>query len=230
MPESWKKALNSYSYPVNLEDYKKAALFPSFFSEKIKGDRQSTINFENYFRELAPECIEVYFEVVFWKLYSQAHIKQSSTTRIVDSVLNEEIIAEDIWNVVQNFVRNQNRKNLGKIRDKLGITTRVLAVPLTFPAFADPERIPMIDNKVASWVNLNAEDHNRNRKDKLTLFKKNYTSLQENDFPNYLNWVSWCQEMAQVLTEMNEEKWRARDVEMAVFTAQREGINLNVIP
>jgi hypothetical protein len=230
MPESWKKALNRYSYNVNLENYEKAALFSNFFINNIQGNRPTTINFENHFRDLAPENMEVFFEVVFWKLYSQASRRQKGTSRIVSFVQDNEITAEEIWKVVEDFIKNQNRKNLGKIRDKLGIKTKVLAIPLTFPAFADPEKIPMIDNKVASWVNLNAEDHNCNRKNKLTLFKKNYSSLRENDFPNYLNWIFWCQEMAHVLTEMNGEKWRARDVEMAVFTAQRSGMTLNVLP
>ena len=57
-----------------------------------------------------------------------------------------------------------------------------------------------------------------------------HPSLQDDDFPNYLNWVNWCQEVAQVLTELTSKQWRARDVEMAVFTAQRNGMTLNVLP
>ena len=88
----------------------------------------------------------------------------------------------------------------------------------------------MIDNQVADWVNSNASIHNVNRKNKLSLFKKRYTSLRDDDFPNYLNWVAWCQEIAQVLTKLTKEKWRPRDVEMAAFTAQRSGLTLNVLP
>jgi hypothetical protein len=55
-------------------------------------------------------------------------------------------------------------------------------------------------------------------KNKLSPFTTlKYTSLQDNNFPNYLNWVNWCREVAEVLTELTGEKWRARDVEMAVF-------------
>ena len=82
MPESWKTSLNLYSYNVNLEKYERAALFPNFFINKIQDNRQTTINFENHFRDLAPENIEVFFEVVFWKLYSQANVRQKHTSRI----------------------------------------------------------------------------------------------------------------------------------------------------
>jgi len=58
----------------------------------------------------------------------------------------------------------------------------------------------------------------------------NYTSLRDNDFTNYLHWIAWCRECAQELTDITETRWRARDVEMAVFTAQRDRTFLNVLP
>jgi hypothetical protein len=86
------------------------------------------------------------------------------------------------------------------IRNLLGIRTRVLAVPLTLCALADPQRYPMVDNQVAEWVNSNAILHNKNRSNHLTLFNKKYTSLQDDDFTNYLHWIAWCREVSQVLT------------------------------
>jgi hypothetical protein len=98
---------------------------------------------------------------------------------------------------------------------------------LTFPALACPEQIPMIDKQVANWVNLNDSEHSINKSKKLTKFKLNYTSLRENDFDNYLNWIKWCRETSDVLTRLTKDKWRPRDVEMAVFTAQRNNVLLN---
>lgn len=66
---SWLKALNSYSYPVKLYLYKQADQFPNHFKKDIVGNIESTIEFENYFREDANQSIEVYFEVIFWKLF-----------------------------------------------------------------------------------------------------------------------------------------------------------------
>ncbi len=230
MPDSWTRALDAYSYPVNLRDYERAHEFPGFLNMIIVGDRNSTITFENHYQKTAPTNIVAFFEVVFWKLYSQKSRCQKGTTRIVDFVQEYRITPRQLWDVVHQFVESQTRENLKRIRKLLGIKTDVLAIPLTLPALASPKTIPMIDNQVARWVNHNAAVHNVNRINKITLFKMNYPSLRDNDFSNYLNWVAWCQEVAHVLIKLTGEEWRARDVEMAVFTAQREGMVLNVLP
>jgi len=232
MPTSWKKALDSYSYPVNLGDYKRASEFPGFFKRKISGNRKSTIEFEDYYRKNAPHRVEVFFEVMYWKLYSLPSKRDRQTETLIRQIREREVTPDKLWESIQRFVENPSKTNLEEIREKLGLSSRVLAVPLTFVAFADPQRFPMIDTHVARWVNSNCASHNVNRKNKLSPFTtlKKYTSLQDNDFPNYLNWVNWCREAAEVLTELTGEKWRARDVEMAVFTAQRNKMELNVLP
>jgi hypothetical protein len=227
MPESWTRALSQYSYPVDLGCYHRANAFPGFFETLIPGDRESTIAFENHFRDKAPENIAAFFEVVFWKLYSQPQIRQGTTDRIVDYILQNNIQSIDLWNAVIQFIENQSIVNLRVIRNMLGLRTNVLAIPLTFPALASPQKIPMIDNQVARWVNDNIIHHNTDRNNILTQFYLNYTSLRENDFDNYLNWITWCQETSKILTRCTKRSWRARDVEMAVFTAQRENIPLN---
>jgi len=88
----------------------------------------------------------------------------------------------------------------------------------------------LIDNIVARWVNKNFVEHSRNRVVQLTRFNLRYTSLRDNDYLNYLGWVCWCREMAEILSEETDFKWRARDVEMAMFTAERNNLELNVIP
>jgi len=88
----------------------------------------------------------------------------------------------------------------------------------------------MIDNQVAKWVNSNRVNHSGNTKIRLTQFKLNYTSLRENDFNSYLNWIKWCGETSEMLTRLTNDNWRARDVEMAVFTAQRNNVLLNPLP
>jgi len=240
MPESWMRrmltywtwtqALDAYSYPVMLNTYDRAQEFPGWFDLTIAGDRDSTIVFENRYQQSAPDNIEAFFEVVYWKYYSQANRRQGGTNRIVDSMLKRGVTSTGLWNAVQRFIRAQRRPTLKGIRDLLGITTNVLAVALTLPALASPKTIPIVDNNVARWVNRHGRDHNVNRHCKLTPFRMNYTSLQDNDFPNYLNWVAWCREVASVLTEGTGQEWRARDVEMAVFTAQRGGFELSVLP
>jgi len=210
-----------------LGGYQRRNEFPGFFEILISGDRNSTIAFENHFRKNAPNNIAAYFEVVFWKLFSQPARRHGKTNNIIDYVLNYNIQPMDLWNAVRQFVENQTINNYRRIRELLGLRTSVLAIPLTFPALANPERIPMIDKQVAKWVNLNYFEQNANSNNKLTQFRLNRTSLQENDFDSYLNWINWCNEISEVLTRLTTEKWRARDVEMAVFTAQRNNVFLN---
>lgn len=230
MPNSWKEVLDAFLYPVNLRDYERGREFPGFFNMKISGNRDSTIAFENHYQEAASANIAAFFEVVFWKLYSQKSRCQKGTTRIISFVQENGITSKQLWDSVQQFVKLQTMENLEGIRKLLGIVTDVLAIPLTLPALASPKTIPMIDIQVARWVNHNAYTHSINRINRLTPFKMNYTSLRDNDFLAYLNWVAWCREVAQVLTNIRKEEWRARDVEMAVFTAQRNRMVLNTLP
>ncbi len=230
MPETWLNALKSYSYYVNLSDYEKANKFPNFFELEIEGDRESTIKFENYFQETAPNHKEPYYEVTFWKLYSQPPFRNKETNKVIRSFKEKEVKANEFWTKIEKFTNSPNRNYLSEIRDFLGISSPVLAVALTFPALANPDILPMVDSQVATWVNQNAEKHNEGRNKELTKFHMidmSYTSLRDNDFTNYLNWVHWCQETAQILTEKTDLKWRPRDVEMAVFTAERENKDLN---
>ena len=40
------------------------------------------------------------------------------------------------------------------------------------------------------------------------------------------SWITWCRFTARKLSQRTESPWRARDVEMAVFTAQRRKLSL----
>jgi hypothetical protein len=230
--DSWIRALKAYSYPVDLRKYRNAKQFPSFFDMNIAGDRKSTMAFEKYYRETAPNRIEPYLEVIYWKLYSlRKGIADREADRRLDAIRDSGTTPQRLWHTVQQFIVNQTRDNLLNIRSEFGYTD-VLAVPLTFPALASPETLPMIDMQVARWVNKNLERHNHNRTSKLTSFNTSASSLRDtgSNFVSYVNWVHWCQEVSTVLTEFDSEKWRARDVEMAVWTAQRNEIELDVLP
>ena len=230
MPQSWIRALKSYSYPVTLSKYTDGGAFPGFFTRDIPGDRDTTIEFEGYFRDNSDKMVEVYFEVVFWKLYSQPMVRQGTTNRIVDYVTMQGVEASELRCAVDLFVQKPTKANLSVLRALLGIKTDVLALALTFPAFSDPWAFPMVDTKTARWVKEHHSHFNLNSGNRLTPFKLNYSSLRYNDFDNYLNWVAWCRETAEVLTKSTNLQWRARDVEMAVFAAAREGLSLNPLP
>jgi hypothetical protein len=226
MPDSWTRALKLFCYPVDLGGYQRRHEFAGFFEILIAGDRGSTIAFENHYREAAPNNIAAYFEVVFWKLFSLPLVRKGSTNIIVDYVLINNIQPKNLWDAVLIFIKNQNIDNLRSIRTMLGFTSPVLATTLTFPALVCTDKFPMVDMQVAKWVNEHFAQHNIHRNNNLTPF--NFQGvLRDNDFNNYLNWVTWCRETSELLTRLSREKWRARDVEMAVFTAQRNNLLLN---
>ena len=221
-------ALKAYSYPVDLSTYRNACRYPGFFETRIEGDRASTMAFEDRYRSLIRDDVAATLEVVYWKMYSQGR-RDHPTDRVSDHFHEQDIKPRDIADAVYAFTETRSRDQLHEIRTLLGFRSKVLPIALTLPALIRPELLPMVDSQVANWVNDNLELHNRNRDSRLTPFKMNYTSLQDNDFDNYLNWVAWCREMARVLGERTEMIWRPRDVEMAVFTARRTKLPLNVI-
>jgi hypothetical protein len=227
VPDTWTQALNAYDYPVDLADYDHGTDFPGFFMRTISGDRTSTIAFEDYFREHSNLAVEPYFEVVFWKLYRMKLARIQATKRIVDYVTKHDVSAAELYCAVTSFVESPTIPWLSVIRAFLGIKSQVLAVALTFPAFADPERFPMIDRQTAKWVTLNLEAHNQGRGRALTVFSTADMGLRYDDFDSYLNWVGWCNETADLLKSRTDLNWRARDVEMAVFTAARKKLLLN---
>jgi len=227
MPATWNNALNSYVYPVDFRTFSRCDDFHGFFKLSLIGDRFSTIEFERRFQTMGPSNIESFFEVAYWKYYSQANRREQGTKRVVDHVTTNAISPDMLWGAIEGFIQSQTKNNLQRIRGALGIKSRVLALALTFPALASPSTLPMVDNQVARWVNKHLTPHNINRKHTLSPFILKRTSLQDDDFPNYLNWVAWCRETSDILSTITSTVWRPRDVEMAVFTAQRNNMPLN---
>lgn len=223
-------ALQKYSYRVHLNDFVSSNKYRPFFTAEIEGDRESTMAFEKRFQQNAIDSLEAYFEVLFWKLYSQGMIRDKTTIRTISYMEKQKTDPCLLWERISSFVHEPNLVNLKAIRLLLGYSSPVLAVCLTFPTFHSPDLFPMVDNQVARWVNSNCEKYNSGSiRARLAPFFMNYTSLRDNDFPNYLKWVDWCREVATLLTGKTGFHWRARDVEMAVFTSQRSNLWLNIL-
>jgi len=227
MPKTWLHALQSYRYPVDLTTYPRATEHPGFFNLVIAGDRDSTAAFEERFCALAPNNTAAFLEVVYWKLYSQGGRAKYHTSRLADGLRKRGVAPVDLWSATNSLANHLCKENLRRFRRVLGISSPVLAVALTFPAFACPDRVPMVDLNVARWVNRSYGEHSAHRDAKLRPFPLRGTALGDLDFDSYLAWVSWCQEVALLLGQDTSRRWRARDVEMAVFAASRSGLVLH---
>ena len=120
-----------------------------------------------------------------------------------------------------------------------GFSAPVLAVAATFPAFKDPDRHPMVDTRIAEWVRACRREHNAIDPEGPQLARFAYpdngtTVLTMSDFDPMQNWRTWCVHTSRKLSRRTTLRWRARDVEMAVFYAWggRNGphFHLNPLP
>jgi len=224
MPQTWIQALNQYKYSVNLKDYKYANDCQGFFKLQIKGDRESTMAFENYFRSNAQK-IEVWCEVVFWKLYSQKGRRDENTKKCWNFWTREKITGERLYNAAHNFIIQEDENSFNEYRKLWPFEkSRVIAVLATHISFLKPDCFPMVDTRVANWIDSQLDKFNKGDPNVPQLIKSQYgqtnaTVLTMADFNFYLHWVRWTRYMANKLSQQTNIKWRSRDVEMAVFTA-----------
>ena len=218
MPKTWEAALDSYRYDVNLTNFKDRAAYRGWFqleNSPLTGDYAETKEFERRFRELAPYNLETWYEVAYWKDPRKAR-------RVICNIKRTVSNPGELLSLCQNYINNPSRESLSNFSEKLA-PSGTIATAATFPAFLNPSRFPMVDRQVAEWARYNRENHDyslvggprlwepRNREG--VLFLRHWRFIE--------SWCEWCRHTATILTERSNRKWRARDVEMAVFTAQR---------
>ena len=233
MPTTWEDALNKYSYPVNLANFADAHLYPGWFERDTGiGGLNETAAFEGRFRELAPNHLEAWYEVVYWKMYTQGR-KDTTTRTAINNIKESGITASELWRLCYEFMNVQDRGRFRRFREKMFRSPSV-AVAATFPAFIDPGNFPMVDRQVTDWVRERGARHNYIRSGVFLLdaptFTRNKTVLNESDWGFIQSWIAWCRHTRDILnehTQSNKRDWTARQVEMAVFTAQRRGLTLN---
>ncbi|HBG06434.1 MAG: hypothetical protein A2075_00495 [Geobacteraceae bacterium GWC2_58_44] len=147
-------------------------------------------------------------------MYSQHGRAEIRTKKLGEFLLSERNRAPELKAAIDDFVNNPSKKNADRLISSCGLVTRTIAVALTFPALYEPTLYPMVDRRVAKWVNKKIPTKTSG----LMRFRMNYTSLQMNDFDAYLCWIDWCRKQAELLSLLQPKvSWRARDVEMACF-------------
>ena len=222
MPHTWKYALDEYRYPVDLRRFPEAPQHPGWFELNIcPGNRTQTESFETRFREQAPHHLQVWAEVMFWKLDSGGRgFAARQARKLLDP--GRSASADELWSSCLAYVEQPGQPTFSALREKL-FTTGAVATAATFPAFICPERFPMVDTQVARWVRENGERHGYRGDIK----EVPRATITESHWPFVDSWTAWCRTMAAELSRGTSISWRARDVEMAVFTAQRCGLELN---
>ena len=225
--ETWERALDSYRYPVDLTGFRDAQKHPGWFDRHIAGNRTETMNFETRFREQAHEHLEAWGEVVFWKLFSRG---RGRATMRATALLGSTVAPADLWSSCADYIGNPSLASFRAFRCRL-FTQPVVATAATFPAFICPEKFPMVDTQITRWASENGGEHGYSGIGGPDLEGvpnlRPGAVLRESHWPFVESWVAWCQFTAGILTQGTRRVWRARDVEMAVFAAQR-GRNLTL--
>lgn len=222
MKNTWITALDNYGYNVKLYDYVDSDMSSNFFDIEIIGDRKSTIEFEKRFRENSDK-IEAWCEVVFWKLYSQGGRSEKNTTRCWNHWRDNDITGKCLRNAAEKFIEKQDESSLKEYKKLWPFKSEAITILITHISFLKPEEFPMADTRIAKWVNQEYQSNifNDGVPSELQLIKPKVRSgIRMSDFNFYMRWILWTRYMAAKLTEETDFKWRARDVEMAVFTAQ----------
>ncbi len=217
--DAWRAALGRYSYTVNLASFQNRRLFASkwFPANLYLGDRAGTANFEARFRKEGKNHLEAWYEVVFWKMYSQKGRRDDRTNKIINRVVEKKTKAPELWEACALFVKEFSKKPFETFQTLL-IRSKAMPVVATFPAFMNPDDFPMVDSRIVRWVDrfLDASSGSRTFPPLIRL-TRNAGTIYTHQWDFYENWVSWCRRYAKALAEETNCHWRARDVEMAAF-------------
>ena len=219
----WHEALDSYSYPVNLRKFSARGRFQGWFDSNLEqGDRSETIQFETRFRECAASHLEPWYEVVFWKMYSQGMARNSKTAEAIGRIGGKQTSASELWERCNEYVQSETKSSFTQFKDLL-VKGDSIAVAFTFVAFSCPSRFPMIDKRIARYVASEAPALGFPIDKALKRYLASGDGvLKLSDWDFVEAWVCWCRDRAARLSAHKRQDWRARDVEMAVFHAWGE--------
>lgn len=233
--DPWRQALFAYSYPIareRVERFGRRIGAPSlwFNFEVQRGTRDETMEFEKRFRASAPDSVEPWFEVIFWKLASTGRVGDSRAERTIEDLRDFGPSAPRMWAACSDFVASGTREAFKELQFSLFIVAGGIPVAATFPAFMAPERFPMVDSWIAKWV-LRYHDaypgdptvvHLVAPSEPFTSGRRK-TLVASADWKFYCGWIEWCRTAAEILSERTGFPWRARDIEMAAFQNARDG-------
>ncbi len=236
MVKTWELCLNSYDYSANLNEFAYNGKYEGYFNTVIEGG--NIAQFEDKFRKsIYNGQIDDYVvagEVCFWKLFSYVNGERNRDFH-AEKLLNHlsigrnfEYFSKSLKTLANNPYLDNFKKFRQSCRQPFGF-----AVPLTFLSFYHPSKYPMIDAKIAAWWSDNTSQFGvSNSSHFITSYPNGPIDVQNDqnlslNWNAYLNWVDFCQKYASLLTKLTTRSWTARNVEMAVFYAQENNIQLN---
>jgi len=219
----WIKARNTYNYKVDLNEFTGANNNPGYFNCIITP--KNLVMFENRFTRSVKRGVsfEAAGEVCFWKVYKFPN-RDGLTKRLLNHLSVPRNWSE-FRKALHEIADNPSYGNFKRLQRSCSQPAG-FALPLTFLAFYRPAAYPMADRHIANWWSENKAKHG---------YEVFSSFIQENggriipckqSWDAYLAWKDFCNEYSVKLSKQCKSYWRPRDVEMAVWQAQKKNLSL----
>ena len=236
MCSGWNNAYRIYRWTVDLRHFIDSGNYRGYFDRIIGPD--NVVEFENTFRQAINKAKEdgsfaIAGEVCFWKNYGNAPARNRVTQALLD-----HLSSPDNWKEfakrIQEISNNPSYDNFVALRDACN-QPMGFATPITFLAFYTPTKYPMVDKHIANWWKAHKADHGFGDSGRFSQrcdgWIQTYTISQNKlNWNAYMTWKRFCNDYAVKIAKNCGLDWRARDVEMAVWQAQKKNIPLNALP
>lgn len=229
MCEDWDEAHDHYCWEVNLAHFEGARNYPDHFNRVIAST--DVQEFEDDFRAAIDRTgtFQVVGEVCFWKNYG-AYQARNRTTQELLTHLENPINWGQFTQAVKQVATNPSFDNFVRLREACR-QPRGFAVPITFLAFYEPNRYPMVDKHIAQWWALNKGQYGRGASPEFSQRNDGWIRADsivqsKHNWRCYITWAEFCREYALKIARSCGLNWRARDIEIAIWEAQKNGIPL----
>ena len=219
--DGWIAIHNKYNWTVDLSDFRWSRNYPGYFDRIIK----NPLELEDKLREAvnSSSSLATIGEVCFWKNYGNSQSRDTLTLRLLEHLQRcdngntftravKELSYTPSWS---KFIALQRACN----------QLSGFATPLTFLSFYNPLKFPMVDKHIAYWWAANKSVHGY---DDAPVFSQIYDGWIQpipQSWEAYDCWTDFCCYYAKSMKSCGVD-WRARDIEMAVWEAQKRRISL----
>lgn len=232
MCKNWIRAYNKYSWTANLNNFGSSQIYMGFFESTITPT--NTLLFENKFRTVVDEGNQfvVAGEVCFWKNYGNVQSRDRITQKLL-AHLSNPVNWDKFTRVMKQISTYPSIQNFIALQDAIN-QPKGFATPITFLAFYNPTKYPMVDKHIANWWTLNKAKfgykNSPNFSQREDGWIQTYTKQQvRQNWEAYLAWQTFCEDYAIRIENNCKIKWRARDVEMAVWEAWKNNISVETL-
>lgn len=233
MCKTWFLAYTKYDWTVDLSTYAEATEHSGYFDQVIT--LQNVVDFENKFKQSieVSQSFVVAGEVCYWKNYGSYQSRNRITKRLLD-FLSMDNHWQNFVQALRRLYKNPDCDNFLSFR-KTCNQPKGFATPLTFLSFYNPAEYPMVDKNIAYWWLRNRGEYGYDNSPPFSQrgdgWIQTYTKSHDRQNWNaYVEWARFCQDYSSRITESCGLASRARDVEMAVWEAQKKEISLNQLP